>query len=424
MTIRTRRRLLCLGLIGLGLAISCYLLFRYFALHANPDIKGTGFCSVVLKMDCDSSLLSNMSRQFGIPVAGWGVVYFVSLASLLILGHILGPSFDPEGALGALLLSLAGACGSIILALIIATGRAPFCPLCMVIHVINVGLVLAMWRFSARTAGQTILSLVAAGKYLLGRSIGSGSRTKWTSVGFLTTALIAVVLYQCMLFQMQVRIIPNEGFDAKQVLIDYAFAPEEQVPFDSRDPQIGDGPVELVMFSSFECPGCRIVCDYLHQATDIYKDKLKIVFKHYPLGTACNPRMEQDKYPHACAAALAAEAAKQENAFWPFHDALLAADLSEPNDPVGRVAQETGLTLATFDELRKAEITKKKLQEDIELGNRLGVEGTPTIFINGRRLKHYSLQAIDLVIAAVTNAPQIEVARPDDPRIRNMALSR
>jgi protein-disulfide isomerase/uncharacterized membrane protein len=408
----------------LGLAISSYLLFRYFALHANPAIKGTGFCSAVLKMDCDSSLLGNMSRQFGVPVAGWGVVYFVSLASLLILGHILGPSFDPEAALGALALAFAGACGSIVLAVIIATRIAPFCPLCMVIHVINLGLLFAIWRFSARTAGQTILSLVAAGKYLLGGSIRSGSRTKWTCVGFLTTALIAVVLYQCLLFQMQVRIVPKEDFDAKQVLIDYAFAPEEQIPFDSSDPQMGDGPVQLVMFSSFECPACKIVYEYLRQATDRYKGKLKIIFKHFPLGKACNPRVEQDQYPHACAAALAAEAAKGEDAFWPFHDALLTADLSEPNDTIGRVAQETGLTLARFDELRNAEITKKKLQEDIELGSRLGVAGTPTIFINGRRLKHYSLQAIDLVIAAVTNVPQIEVAHLDEPRIRSMALSR
>jgi protein-disulfide isomerase len=354
-----------------------------------------------------------MSRQFGIPVAGWGVVYFVTLASLLILGHILGASFDPEAALGAQALAFAGACGSIVLAVIIATGIAPFCPLCMAIHVINLGLVLAIWRFSGRTAGQTILAIVAAGRYLLGRSIESGSRTKWTCVGFLTTALIAVVLYQCLLFQMQVRIVPKEAFDAKQVLIEYAFTPEEEIPFDSSDPQIGDGPVQLVMFSSFECPACKIVCEYLRQAIDRYKGKLKIIFKHFPLGTACNPQVKQDQYPHACAAALAAEAAKHENAFWAFHDALLTADLSEPNDPIARVAQETGLTLARFDELRKAEITKKKLQKDIELGIRLGVVGTPTIFINGRRLKHYSLQAIDLIIAAVTNAPQIEVAHLD-----------
>jgi len=131
------------------------------------------------------------------------------------------------------------------------------------------------------------------------------------------------------------------------------------------------------------------------------------------LGTACNPHVEQDKYPHACAASLAAEAAKHENAFWPFHDAILTADLSEPNDPIARVAQEIGLTLARFDELCKAEITKEKLQKDIELGSRLGVAGTPTIFINGRRLKHYSLQAIDLTIAAVINFPQIEVTHLD-----------
>lgn len=421
MTTRTRRRLLALGLIALGLVISCYLLFRYFALHADPTIQGTGFCSTVLKMDCDAGLLSDMSKQLGIPVAGWGVVYFATLASLLVLGHILGPSFDPEAALGALVLAFAGACGSIVLAVIMTTGVAPFCPLCMAIHVANVGLVLALWRFSGRTFRQTVWALVAAGKYLLGRSAGSGSQTKWTCVGFLTTALIAVALYQCVLFQTQ-RI--GGGISPTQVLIDYAFTPPQEIAIDSEDPQLGDGPVQLVMFSSFECPACKILCEYLRQAmTDRFRGKLTIVFKHFPLGKACNPQVEQEMYPHACAAAWAAEAAKHQDAFWPFHDALLAANLSEPNDPITRVAQGMDLALARFDELRKAEITRDKVRKDIELGRHLGVMGTPTIFINGRRVTYVNLQAIDLILTTVTNAPQIEVAHTDGPPIRSVAAS-
>jgi protein-disulfide isomerase/uncharacterized membrane protein len=402
-------------LIALGLIISFYLLFRYFALQDNPAIQGTGFCSTVLKLDCDSGLLSNISRQFGIPLAGWGVIYFSTLASFLVLGHLLGPSFDPEAALGALVLTFAGACGSIVLAVMMTAGNAPLCPLCMAIHVINLALFIAIWRFSGRTASQTVLALGAAGRYLLGRSDGSGSQTKWTCVAFLTTALIAVVLFQWVLFQTQIRVAIKEQFDARQVMIDYIFTPAEEIPIDSSDPQIGGGPVQLVMFSSFECPACKIVSEYLHQVmTDRFQGKLNIIYKHFPLGTACNPRVEQDQYPQACAAARAAEAAKHENAFWPFHDALLAADLSESNNPIERVALEMGLTMETFDELCKADITRKKVQQDVELGNRLGVAGTPTIFINGRRIKHRSLQAIDLLLTMIINAPaQFLQTHPD-----------
>ncbi len=417
----TRRRLLSLSLIGLGLVISCYLLFRYFALRANPAIQGTGFCSTVLKMDCDSSLLSDMSRQFGIPVAGWGVVFFSTLASLLILGHMLGPSFDPEAALAALMLALAGACGSVALVAIMATGRAPFCPLCMAIHVINLALIFALWRLNGRTVGQTILALADAGRYLLGRSAGSGFQTKWKCVGFLTTALIAVAIYQCLLYQTE-RV--GTGISPTQVLIDYAFTPPEDIPIDSDDPKLGDGPVQLVIFNSFECPGCKIVCEYLREAmTDRFPGKLRVVFKHFPLGKACNSLVEQEMYPHACAAAWAAEAAKQEDVFWPFHDALLAADLSEPNDPIQRVARETGLAPEQFDQLRNAEATRKKVQRDIELGKHLGVMGTPTIFINGRRLTYVNLQAIDLILTTVTNVPHVEVVRSDGSRLRSVVAS-
>jgi len=421
MTTRDRRRLLALGLIALGLAISCYLLLRYFALHADPTIQGTGFCSTVLKMDCDAGLLSDMSKQLGIPVAGWGVVYFSTLASLLIIGHLLGTSFDPEAALGALVLALAGACGSVVLAVTMATGVAPFCPLCMAIHVVNVGLVFAVWGLSERTARQTIGGLTAASRYLLGRSNGASSQTKWKCVGFLTTALIAVAIYQCLLFQAE-RV--GTGISPTQVLIDYAFTPPQEIPIDSGDPQLGDGPVQLVIFNSFECPGCKIVCEYLHQAmADRFRGKLRVVFKHFPLGKACNPQVQQEMYPHACAAAWAAEAAKHEDAFWPFHDALLAADLSEPNDPIQRVARETGLALARFDELRKAEVTRKKVQQDIELGRHLGVMGTPTIFINGRRVTYVNLQAIDLILTTVANVPHIEVVHPAGSRLRSVVVS-
>lgn len=423
MTTGTRRRLLALGLIAFGLAISCYLLLRYFALHANPAIQGTGFCSIVLKMDCDSSLLSNMSKQLGIPVAGWGVVYYATLASLLALGYLLGESFDSEAALGALVLAFAGACGSVILAVIILAGLAPFCPLCMAIHATNVALVLAIWRLNERTIRQTVLSLVGAGKYLLGRSIESGFRAKWTSVGFLTTALIAVASYQCLLFQTETRLDSEPSFDARQVLIDYAFMPPERIPVDERDPQIGDGPVQVVIFSSFECPGCSVVTQYLHQLYESYQGELQIVFKHYPLGKACNSRLEQEMHPHACAAAWAAEAAKHEDAFWPFHDALLAADFTEPNDPIVRVAQETGLPLARFEELCTADIIKKKVQKDIELGNRLGVVGTPTVFINGRKVLHLDLWALDLLLTAITDFPEVELDHPDGPPVRSVAAS-
>ncbi len=172
--------------------------------------------------------------------------------------------------------------------------------------------------------------------------------------------------------------------------------------------------MQLVVFSSFECPACKIFWEYLHQAmTDRFPGRLNVVFKHFPLGKACNSMVDEDKYPHACEAAWAAEAARQEGAFWQFHDAMLQAGFSGP-DPVGRAAQAIGLPAARFDELREDEATRSKVREDIELGNQLGIQGTPTIFINGRRIKHMNLRAIDLVLTSIVNVPQIEQVIPGD----------
>ena len=132
-----RARFLCSTLIGLGLAVSGYLLVRHLALAGASDLSGVDVCSALFGTGCDSALRSPASVQLGLPLAGWGLLYYITLASLLFLAWYVGESFEFEATLGALFLSVVGVVISVPLFVAMLAGQLPFCPLCAAVHVIN-----------------------------------------------------------------------------------------------------------------------------------------------------------------------------------------------------------------------------------------------------------------------------------------------
>jgi protein-disulfide isomerase len=111
-----------------------------------------------------------------------------------------------------------------------------------------------------------------------------------------------------------------------------------------------------------------------------------VVFKHFPLSSTCNPVMKKDIHPLACEAALAAEAANKQGKFWSYHDSLFTA---EPiNDPAGfrAIAEKIGLNLEQFDEYIHSKEAMQKVLRSILIGKNIGIESTPTVFLNGRKV--------------------------------------
>lgn len=154
----------------------------------------------------------------------------------------------------------------------------------------------------------------------------------------------------------------------------------------------------MVVFSDFQCRWCQSFADEIYHLIDSFPDHLAVIFKHYPLGTECNDAAGRDTHPRACAAARAAEAARLQGRFWPFHDGLFATELEATEDALRQVAQEVGLDLERFEQDRRAQTTMAKVKSDIELGSQLTVDGTPTVFINGRRAKRISSEALEILI--------------------------
>jgi protein-disulfide isomerase len=117
---------------------------------------------------------------------------------------------------------------------------------------------------------------------------------------------------------------------------------------------------------------------------------VRYVWRHLPLN---------DVHPNAQFAAEAAEAAADQDAFWPMHDLLFAhQDALRPRDLVG-YAEQLGLDVERFTTALREHTAASRVAEDVDSADLSGVSGTPTFFVNGRR--HHGAYDIATLSAAV-----------------------
>ena len=135
--------------------------------------------------------------------------------------------------------------------------------------------------------------------------------------------------------------------------------------------------ITLVEFSDFQCPYCAVAVSNLYSLLAKHPDDVRLVFKQFPL----------DIHSQAEFAAEAALAAHEQGKFWPMHDKLYANFRSLSPEKITEIAKELGLDMARFQADLKSGKYKAAVAKEIDQGERAGVMGTPTLFVNG---KHYN----------------------------------
>jgi len=140
----------------------------------------------------------------------------------------------------------------------------------------------------------------------------------------------------------------------------------------SRGP--ADAPITIIAFSDFQCPFCARGHETMEELRSLYGDRIRFVFKHFPL-------------PGHAAGALASRAsfaALEAGKFWDFHDAVFAhGSRFEPGDLLA-IGHRLGVSQVALEEAMYGEQNDAVIEADIDLAIRLGVTGTPAYFINGR----------------------------------------
>ena len=177
--------------------------------------------------------------------------------------------------------------------------------------------------------------------------------------------------------------------DSKPIFAEFYSQPVMEIPVSDDDPMLGskDSPVRLVIFSDFFCPSCLQFSKDLKHIIEDGQGKYNIVFKHFPLSTECNNAITKNIHPQACEAALASVAAGYQGKFWEYHDSLFAKKLEKDFKYFLSLAGEAGLDTSIFVKDFYNEKTKAKILRDIALAKRLGIDATPTLYLNGRLIK-------------------------------------
>jgi protein-disulfide isomerase len=162
---------------------------------------------------------------------------------------------------------------------------------------------------------------------------------------------------------------------AVRVMLD---PPRQTVKGASTSPVRGpaNAPIEIVEWSDFQCPFCQRVGPSLKQVFDTYGDRVKLVYREYPL----------PNHPNARPASEAGQCANEQGKFWPMHDKMFANQQRLGESDLKGYASELGLDTAKFNACFDSHKHAPLVEADIAAGNEAGVNGTPALFINGRMI--------------------------------------
>lgn len=153
--------------------------------------------------------------------------------------------------------------------------------------------------------------------------------------------------------------------------------------------------VKLVEFSDLQCPACFAAESFVKRIREAYPQEVLVIYRHFPL----------PQHSHGREAAYLAESAGEAGKFWQMHDKLFETQaqwsaLTDATPFFLDLAKQLGLDENKVKQEISTDIFKAKIDAEVADGNRLGVNSTPSFFLNGRKL---NLQNFSDMITAVEN---------------------
>jgi len=145
----------------------------------------------------------------------------------------------------------------------------------------------------------------------------------------------------------------------------------------------------IVEFTEFQCPYCSRIAPVMQDLNKKYPDKIKFVYKHFPLSFHSNAK----------AAAAAAIAAHKQGKFWEYRYALAPHSRELGDSIYVAVAKEVGLNIDQFKkDMVLDSAMSARIDKDFQLGVKVGVQGTPNFYINGKRQDRFSPDLVEKML--------------------------
>lgn len=434
-----------------GAAVAGLLLFQH---HGEPQAVGAvnEVCGDGQTSGCELVARSSWSSVGGTPLAAIGLVLCLVLATSLVLA--LRSEEPTRGALASLVLVLLGAALGVDLALGVIQVFAvkAFCGLCVATYALNVIAFAALWP--ARGALRELPAALSAPPSRLAMAGLVLAAVAWvcavTALDLTLVARSALRSATLLGAPASIALPPGSAASTASVVVgdaahwraeaqrlqailddphkvehyfsdkaarEYAAARVESVDLNGVPSKgVSGAPVQVVEYADFLCPACRNLARALTGFLPQSGNRVEIFYKNYPLEQACNPNLQRSAHPGACLLAKGGLCAQDQGKFWPYHDRVFERPMEKASqEDVLRFATGAGLDMAAFGACLSAAATRDRLTAQIAEAKRLGVQSTPTFYINGKKLPRIEdfIQVVDKEAQARGFAPLQGAAHPE-----------
>lgn len=379
----------------IGFLTTIKLAIIYYEANFNP-YSLPSFCSVNNFIDCDGVAKTTESQFLGIPLAFWGMFLYLFIIFLAFVDHL--KKFKPLEFLSVFKNPLAyiSALGyisfliSMILAGISIFEIKKICILCVFTYFMNLLIAISATGFGNKIFDNIKISFV---------DFIDALKIKKYLITFIPLALLGSVFltYTTLsyVFTPQVKRIKSIKTFAKMKTDD----------FNVSGNLLGDEDAKLVVdfYSDYDCPICYAENTMLYRIVEELKG-VKIIHHNLPLDSECNPKIKTTFHVGSCRMSKYSIAAEKQGRFLELNSILFEKQ-PKSEDEIIKLAKPLGLNMKQLKEDANSFSTNKELTDEINKANDLGIDGTPTLVINGKLYEgikpYYELKDILIKAGAI-----------------------
>ena len=355
-----------------GLLLSVKLACIYYVANYEKYALSS-FCSINDFVDCDGAARSTVSQFWGIPLAYWGIFFYLTVLFLTVVDYlknfrifkfleVFKNSMSYIGMLG----TVAFICSMVLAGLSIFKIHK-LCILCFVTYFIDLFIALVA------SSGQLKKLVEAFKTTFLDFIAGAKQYTK--------TFIVLVIIAASFLTYSGVTYCFVPHIKKQKAILKYRDMKFN--PYRVKGNTLGaeNADVVIELYSDYVCPICYMENIMLHEAVKDFSN-IKIVHHNLPFDKECNPYITVNMHPNACFMAKGALAAGKQGNYWEMGSLLYENQPTRMEDML-KLADQLGFNKDKFVQDMESETTAKEIENELVNANNLGIDSTPTIYING-----------------------------------------
>lgn len=353
----------------LALFVQGYLYVHHLALRSGEFTKAA--CDISEKFSCSAVSASKWAEILGVPVALWGFMANLAFLTLIVV-MFLSDREKQSGARRNLLIAASGiAAGSVVMGFISIAFMQQFCLFCISAYVLSFLLLLFTWLYVRGDMGPMRpgdfkgLAVVAVvffiGGFVVNNSMAQGADSPEARAAY-------------------------DGY-----VRDWQATPAKEVK--ALDPLVkgpANAKMTIVEFADYRCIHCKHAAAPLHAFVAAHPD-VRFEFQPWPLDGECNSSLNQSNGASCLLARASWCAEKNKQSGWAVHDYIyglpeLYASLDAVKADLPNIARAASMSEAEFKTCTDSDAAKSAVREQANVGSNLNLQGTPTIYVNGKQL--------------------------------------